>query len=192
MNPYFFHGLTLGRRLPSPGPWDATGSDREKSTDSRPDPRRLRFLTLLASLAFSIGSAQSSAPAPAPDPANQAAATRAPINPALPTVFIAGDSTAARGNGNTQEGWGVPFAAYFDPTRVNVVNRARGGRSSRTFITEGAWDQLLAEVKAGDTVLIQFGHNDGGPINDEPPPPLRARGASDDRSKQANVKHGYG
>ena len=35
-----------------------------------------------------------------------------------------------------------------------------GGRSSRTFIREGLWDQLLAKVKAGDTVLIQFGHND--------------------------------
>ncbi|MFZ9747455.1 MAG: rhamnogalacturonan acetylesterase [Opitutaceae bacterium] len=101
----------------------------------------------------------------------------APLNPDLPTLFIAGDSTAARGRGERQQGWGVPFADYFDPTRVNVANRARGGRSSRTFFTEGLWARLLAEVKAGDTVLIQFGHNDGGPINDEPPPPLRARGS---------------
>jgi lysophospholipase L1-like esterase len=96
---------------------------------------------------------------------------------ALPTIFIAGDSTAAPGAGERQQGWGVPFAAYFDPARVNVVNLARGGRSSRTFITEGLWDQLIARVKPGDIVLIQFGHNDGGPINDEPPPPLRARGS---------------
>jgi lysophospholipase L1-like esterase len=95
----------------------------------------------------------------------------------LPTTFIAGDSTAAAGAGERQQGWGVPFGAYFDPAKVNIVNLARGGRSSRTFITEGLWDQLIARVKPGDTVLIQFGHNDGGPINDEPPPPLRARGS---------------
>lgn len=96
---------------------------------------------------------------------------------AVPTIFIAGDSTAARGAGERQQGWGEPFAAYFDPAAIAVQNRARGGRSSRTFVSEGLWDQLMADVKAGDTVLIQFGHNDGGPINDEPPPPLRARGS---------------
>lgn len=102
------------------------------------------------------------------------------LDPALPTIFIAGDSTAARNNGDPIQGWGVPFADYFDSAKVNIANRARGGRSSRTFITEGLWDQLLADVKAGDFVLIQFGHNDGGAINEEPPGstrPLRARGS---------------
>lgn len=94
-------------------------------------------------------------------------------NPALPTIFIAGDSTAARGAGENQQGWAVPFADYFDPAKVNIVNGARGGRSSRTFITEGLWARLLAEVKPGDLVLIQFGHNDAGLIND----PRRARGS---------------
>jgi len=51
-------------------------------------------------------------------------------------------------------------------TERQVLNRARGGRSSRTFITEGLWDQLLADVKRGDIVLIQFGHNDAGAITD--------------------------
>ena len=94
-------------------------------------------------------------------------------NPALPTIFVAGDSTAARGAGENQQGWAVPFADYFDPAKVNLVNCARGGRSSRTFITEGLWDKLLAEVKPGDFVLIQFGHNDAGAINDA----SRARGS---------------
>jgi lysophospholipase L1-like esterase len=49
---------------------------------------------------------------------------------------------------------------------VEVVNRAVGGRSTRTFISEGKWDALLAEAKPGDVVLIQFGHNDGGRIGD--------------------------
>jgi lysophospholipase L1-like esterase len=91
----------------------------------------------------------------------------------LPSIFIAGDSTAARGVGSLQQGWAEPFAEYFDPAKVNLVNCARGGRSSRTFITEGLWDQLLSEVKRGDIVLIQFGHNDAGAINDS----SRARGS---------------
>ena len=81
-----------------------------------------------------------------------------------PSIFIAGDSTAANGMPDAI-GWGKPFGALFDPSKVNVVNSARGGRSSRTFVTEGLWDQLIAGVKTGDYVLIQFGHNDGGPIN---------------------------
>ena len=99
---------------------------------------------------------------------------------AVPTLFIAGDSTAARYSGaNPQEGWGEPIAKFFDPGRLRVVNAARGGRSSRTFITEGHWERVLAEVRAGDFVIIQFGHNDDGALNREPPGsgrPLRARG----------------
>ncbi len=124
--------------------------------------------------------AQAQPATPAPDLAANPAALARPRDPKLPTVFVAGDSTAAKGKGAEQQGWGVPFADYFDAAKVNVVNRARGGRSSRTFITEGSWDELLADVKAGDFVLIQFGHNDGGAINEEPPGstrPLRARGS---------------
>jgi len=53
------------------------------------------------------------------------------------------------------------------------LNRARAGRSSRTFITQGLWDNVVSEMKRGDLVLIQFGHNDAGAINDE----SRARGS---------------
>lgn len=60
----------------------------------------------------------------------------AAINPALPSIFIAGDSTAADGVPDAI-GWGRPFPQFFDTTKMNVVNEARGGRSSRTFITEG-------------------------------------------------------
>lgn len=135
-----------------------------------------------SALAFfsNLGLAQTdSGPAaakPAPDLAKNPAPLVAPLNPALPTIFVAGDSTAARGRGEAQQGWAVPFANYFDPAKVNVANRARGGRSSRTFITGGEWDTILRDLKPGDLVLIQFGHNDGGALNDEPPPPLRARG----------------
>ena len=91
------------------------------------------------------------------------------LNPALPTVFIVGDSTA----GNTENrGWGDHLAPHFDTSRVNVANRARAGRSSRTFQTEGLWDKVLADLKPGDYVLLQFGHNDGGPPDKD-----RARGS---------------
>lgn len=94
------------------------------------------------------------------------------INPKLPTIFVVGDSTA-NNNANGGRGWGDPFINLFDATKVNVLNRARAGRSSRTFITQGLWDNVLSEMKRGDTVLIQFGHNDGGVINDA----SRARGS---------------
>ncbi|HVY91805.1 MAG TPA: rhamnogalacturonan acetylesterase, partial [Bryobacteraceae bacterium] len=90
----------------------------------------------------------------------------AAINPALPSIFIAGDSTAADGVPDAI-GWGRPFPQFFDTAKMNVVNEARGGRSSRTFVTEGLWDKLLADVKPHDYVIIQFGHNDGGDINGE-------------------------
>src|SRR5205085_2211312 len=56
--------------------------------------------------------------------------------------------------------------------KVRAVNRARAGRSSRTFITEGLWEKVRAELKPGDTVLIQFGHNDGSAPDQD-----RARGS---------------
>jgi lysophospholipase L1-like esterase len=99
---------------------------------------------------------------------------------AIPTLFVAGDSTAAKYAGpNPQQGWAEPLAKFLDPARLRLVNAARGGRSSRTFMTEGHWDRMLAEVHAGDFVIIQFGHNDAGALNEEPPGsdrPLRARG----------------
>ena len=102
------------------------------------------------------------------------------LRPDLPTVWIIGDSTAAKAGGSPHQGWGVPFADYLDPAKVNVANRARGGRSSRTFISEGLWERVAADLKPGDLVLLQFGHNDGGAINQEPPGstrPVRARGS---------------
>jgi Lysophospholipase L1 and related esterases len=83
----------------------------------------------------------------------------------LPTLYLIGDSTV-----NTptkgQQGWGTPLPALFDLTKISVMNRARGGRSSRTFNTEGLWDEVRDSLKPGDFVLMQFGHNDGGPLGD--------------------------
>jgi lysophospholipase L1-like esterase len=63
-------------------------------------------------------------------------------------------------------GWGQAIGRYFDPARITIANRARGGRSSRTFHTEGLWSNVVAELRPGDFVLIQFGHNDGGPMDE--------------------------
>jgi len=99
----------------------------------------------------------------------------------VPKLFVAGDSTASvyAQNPKNQQGWAAVLQPLFDPDKLEVVDLARGGRSSRTFITEGHWDRLLAQLGAGDFVIIQFGHNDAGAINAEPPgstKPLRARG----------------
>src|SRR5439155_4156147 len=85
--------------------------------------------------------------------------------PRLPTVYIIGDSTVNNGT-KGQQGWGTPLAGLFDKTQIKVENRARGGRSSRTFFTEGLWDKIVAELQPGDFVLMQFGHNDGGSLTD--------------------------
>ncbi len=85
-----------------------------------------------------------------------------------PVVFIIGDSTVKNGkdNGsNGQWGWGHFLGDLFDTDKVTVENHALGGRSSRTFITEGLWDKVLAAVQPGDYVLVQFGHNDSGSFN---------------------------
>jgi rhamnogalacturonan acetylesterase len=92
-----------------------------------------------------------------------------------PTVFLVGDSTVKNGSGKGEGGlwgWGDFLAEQLDTSRIHVENRARGGRSSRTYQAEGLWDDVMARIKPGDFVMIQFGHNDAGPVNDT----IRARG----------------
>ena len=87
----------------------------------------------------------------------------------IPTLFIVGDSTAHVSpdpslGAKQRVGWGTPFAAYFDPAKIHIVNAAAAGRSSRTFVTEGKWDAVVQQLHSGDFVLINFGHNDPGEI----------------------------
>jgi lysophospholipase L1-like esterase len=87
-------------------------------------------------------------------------------NPALPTLFLIGDSTVKNSwdtGSDSLWGWGRPLIAYFDPAKINVENQALGGTSTRSYITGGHWERVLKLVKAGDYVMMQFGHNDGGP-----------------------------
>jgi lysophospholipase L1-like esterase len=86
-------------------------------------------------------------------------------NRQIPALFIIGDSTV-RNRTRGQLGWGDPIADWFALDKLAVFNRALGGRSSRSYLTEGLWDKVLAEMKPGDFVLMQFGHNDGGPLDE--------------------------
>lgn len=84
---------------------------------------------------------------------------------AKPTLVVIGDSTV-HNRTRGQLGWGDVIHVWFDSSRITVTNRALGGRSSRTFLTEGLWAKARADLKPGDFVLMQFGHNDGGPLDD--------------------------
>ena len=98
-----------------------------------------------------------------------------PGNPRLPTLFLIGDSTVRNGRGtgaNNQWGWGDYLGRHFDLDKINVVNRAIGGTSSRSYLTGGQWERVLNLMKPGDFVMMQFGHNDNAPLNDS----SRARG----------------
>jgi len=98
----------------------------------------------------------------------------APRDPRLPSLVMIGDSTVRSGGQNGAWGWGERLAAFFDTGRINIVNNAIGGRSSRTFFTEGRWAAVLEQLKAGDWLLVQFGHNDGARIGD---PAAKNRGS---------------
>ena len=76
-------------------------------------------------------------------------------------VWLIGDSTMCTYERNRAPltGWGMPFVYFFDST-VTIINRARGGRSTRTFLSENHWQPVADSLQEGDYVLIQFGHND--------------------------------
>ncbi|MCX6300280.1 MAG: rhamnogalacturonan acetylesterase [Bacteroidetes bacterium] len=100
-----------------------------------------------------------------------------------PTIYLIGDSTVDNGSGNNGLwGWGKFLDRFFDTTRINIKNYAQGGTSARTFQNNGIWDKRInkrgmwdtvyAKLKKGDYLIIQFGLNDAGKIDDT----ARARG----------------
>jgi rhamnogalacturonan acetylesterase len=80
------------------------------------------------------------------------------------TLWIIGDSTV-KNNQAGFKGWGDFIAPLLPPQVVEVKNHAIGGRSSRSFMTEGRWDEVQKQLQPGDIVLMQFGHNDNGPLD---------------------------
>lgn len=78
------------------------------------------------------------------------------------TVFMIGDSTMANKSltgGNPERGWGHMLPGFFSED-ILIDNHAVNGRSSKSFIDEGRWEKVISQVKKGDYVFIQFGHND--------------------------------
>jgi lysophospholipase L1-like esterase len=119
-----------------------------------------------------------------------------------PVLYIIGDSTVRNGDGTgkgQQWGWGSFMASGFDTTKIGVQNHAIGGRSSRTFITEGRWDKILQTLGKGDYVIMQFGHNDASPLDDTARARGTIRGVGEDSTeiwnpirKMKEVVHTYG
>lgn len=79
----------------------------------------------------------------------------------VPTVYLAGDSTVASYAPSQYPltGWGQVLPEFLD-AGVRVDNRAIGGRSAKSYVLEGHLDRMLADIKAGDYLFVQFGHND--------------------------------
>lgn len=77
------------------------------------------------------------------------------------SIFLAGDSTCSLHSETSrpETGWGEKLYEYLQP-RVKVVNMAKSGRSTKSYISEGVWELLVSRIKEQDIVLIQFGHND--------------------------------
>lgn len=84
-----------------------------------------------------------------------------------PVVFTIGDSTVKNQDSDPEGpwGWGSVLAPMLDTARISVENCAFPGRSARTFIQEGRWQRVYDALRPGDFVVIQFGHNDAGPID---------------------------
>jgi lysophospholipase L1-like esterase len=107
----------------------------------------------------------------------------APLKKKTVKVYLIGDSTVADYTGNYDEkdymttrfpvtGWGQVFQPFMSSDSlaqvrniikgdsVIVLDKARGGRSTRTFFEEGRWAEVYKALQKGDVVMMQFGHND--------------------------------
>jgi lysophospholipase L1-like esterase len=108
-------------------------------------------------------------------------------------VCLIGDSTMSvkQTTAYPETGWGMPFVYFFDST-VAIDNRAKNGRSTRTFISENLWQPVADGLQPGDYVFIQFGHNDESPEKTDrytTPEQYRAnitRFVNETRTKKAN------
>ena len=86
-----------------------------------------------------------------------------------PVVFFTGDSTVKNADKEDDGmwGWASQAATVFDESKITLFNAARAGRSTRSFLREGLWDEVYNSLQPGDFVTIQFGHNDICPITDQ-------------------------
>ncbi|MFE6970806.1 rhamnogalacturonan acetylesterase [Isoptericola sp. NPDC057653] len=77
------------------------------------------------------------------------------------TVHLAGDSTAGPKSraAAPETGWGMALP-YYLADDVAVANHARNGRSTRSFVVQGRLEDVARDLRPGDLLLVQFGHND--------------------------------
>ena len=125
-----------------------------------------------------------------------------PESSPTPTLYLIGDSTVRCGSGNGGNGmwgWGSVIDSHFDTTKIHIENKAMGGRSSRTFLTEGRWQEVLDKLQPGDFVLMQFGHNDGGEMFTGTRPRASIKGNGEETREgvveatgKAETVHSYG
>ena len=103
-----------------------------------------------------------------------------------PVVFFTGDSTVKNSDNDDDGmwGWASQASTVFDESKIQLVNAARAGRSTRSFIREGLWDAVYQALRPGDFVTIQFGHNDICPITDQ-----KARGVIPGTQDTLHVYH---
>jgi rhamnogalacturonan endolyase len=87
-----------------------------------------------------------------------------------PALIVTGDSTIENADSDPDGmwGWGSVLETVFDPEKITLVNAGKAGRSARTFLNEGRWDRVYNAIEPGDFVVIQFGHNDMGPLGRPP------------------------
>ncbi len=78
-----------------------------------------------------------------------------------PTLYIIGDSTVRNDDSTGHRGWGSHLVELLDTSKIDIRNQAMAGRSTRTFIKEGRWTKVISAIKAGDYLIMQFGHNEG-------------------------------
>jgi hypothetical protein len=149
-------------------------------------PRKLSRVLLAVALLcpFAARSAHAQHDHDAPEPEST---VQRPPNPALPTLYLIGDSTAHDAAGL---GWGDHFAHLIETSRVNFVNRSLPDASARSFVEDGHWSALLATLKPGDFVLLQLGYSAGDPNSSLPGLGDETRDIS--QSGKAVTVHTYG
>lgn len=122
----------------------------------------MRYLGCLLVCVFAlVVRASGAADADKAAPAGNEVSAAAPVGPP-PAVHLIGDSTMADkpvDPPNPEHGWGQAFPRFFREPAM-IVNHAQNGRSTKSFIDEGLWDPVVAALRPGDWVIIEFGHND--------------------------------
>jgi lysophospholipase L1-like esterase len=88
------------------------------------------------------------------------------IEPAeVPTLFLLGDSTVCDQPGEPYNSWGQMLPRFFKPG-VAVANHGESGETYRDSLGRRRIDKIVSSMKPGDTILMQFGHNDQKQIKD--------------------------